>query len=226
MSIIIRAEPSIQVQPGGIITYTITAKNTGGRAASMTRAWIDYDPSMLTIVETTFARSSDWVSKADPGYIRFDFGLIGNDKSYSATMQGQVAADVPIGTVIPMWAGYEWVDEGRLAQKNMSNAAPVLVGNTPLTSPWVWMAGEPFEGEQGTTFSFHSDRFVPGERIKVWLQFWVNVERKQSLDSKADGQGRFWIHLPAAEMLPGRYQLIVQGERSGLMAGKVFVVKP
>ncbi len=226
ISLIIRPEPSIQVTPGGIITYTITAKNTGERSASMVRAWIDYDPNVLTILDTTFVRDSDWVSKATPGYIRLEFAIVGKDKTHSATMRVRVAEHIPPGTVINMWAGYEWKDGDRYAQENMSNAAPVLVGDAVITSPWVWMGGEPFEGEQGTTFSFSSDRFVPGERIKVWVQSWRGIERKQSLDSRADGQGRFWIHMPAADMLPGYYQIIVQGERSELMAGKVFVVKP
>lgn len=226
VSIVIQAEPSIQVTPGGMVAYTISAKNTGEGYASLVRTWIDYDPALLTIVDTTFERDGDWVSKVAPGYIRLDFNGVGSDSSHAATIHARVAEDAPLGTVINMWAGYEWKDAQRYAQENSSNAAPVLVGDEPLTSAWEWMAVEPFRGEQGTTFSFHSDRFVPGESIKVWLNTLGRIERKKSMDSKADGHGRFWIHYPASELSPGYYQIMVQGERSDLIAGTIFLVKP
>lgn len=226
VSIVIQAEPSLQVTPGGMVVYTISAKNTGEGYASLVRTWIDYDPALLTIIDTTFERDGDWVSKVAPGYIRLDFNGVGSDKSYAATIHARVAENVPLGTVINMWAGYEWKDAQRYAQENSSNAAPVLVGAEPLTSAWVWMTVEPFRGEQGTTFSFHSDRFVPGESIKVWLTTLGRIERKSSMDSKADGHGRFWIHYPASDLSFGYHQIIVQGERSDLVAGTLFLVKP
>jgi hypothetical protein len=226
ISIILEPEPSIQVEPGGIIAYKVSARNTGESFASLVRAWIDYDPTMLTIIDTTFERDGDWISKKSPGYIRLEFNGVGEDKTHWAIIHAQVAETVPSGTVINMWAGYEWKEEGIYAQENSSNAAPVLVGETNLTSSWVWMTVEPFQAAQGKMFSFYSDRFVPGEDVKVWLQTWGDVDRKRSLDTDADGHGRLWIHLPSEELAPGFHQIIIEGTRSELVAGQVFLVKP
>lgn len=228
VSVIIHAEPSIQVTPSGIITYTISIRNTGERFASMVRVWIDYDPNVLTILDTSFERESDWVSESSPGHIRLEYaGGVGEDKTHSAFMRVQVADHVAMGTIINMWAGYEWVDGERYAPDNSSNAAPVLVGETNLTSSWVWMDSEVFDGKEGPTFSFYSDRFVPGEKIEVWLNSFGYIRRKRSLDTQTDGHGRFWIHYPASDsnLSRGFHQIIVRGERSKLVAGKVFLVR-
>jgi hypothetical protein len=228
VSVIIRPAPSIQVVAGDIISYQVRARNDGKGDASHVKIRLNYAPSQLSIEAVAFERENGWVPKQETGSLFIEFPAVGGEKSRSCVVRARTAADLPNETIIHLWAEYNYLDEGgNLAKQNRGNAAPVLVGNVPLTSRWKWMAVEPQSGKVGTTFRFFSNRFVPGEHIKSYLISRDGIHRRRSLDSQANGEGHFWIHFEETSSLtPGTYQLSVIGERSELVAGAVFVVEP
>lgn len=225
ISIIVEPEPSIQVVPGGTIAYHLTARNTGKSFADKVELRVTYDPGQLTVTGTDFARDGDWIRDAKPGSFKLIFTGVGEDKDHTAIVYTQVADSLPHGDVINLWVEYEWVESGSVASDNRSNTAPVLVGDSNLTSPWVWMAVDPFRAEQGVERGFFSDRFVPGEPVKLWVLSRDGLHRRRMLEGSANGNGHIWIHLPTEHLRPGFYQLIVKGRRSELVAGAMFIVK-
>lgn len=228
VSVIIRPAPSIQVVAGSLISYRVRARNDGEGDASHVEIRLNYDPSHITIEGVEFERENGWVPRNEAGNLYVEFPGVGSGKSRACVVRARVAATLPNETVIHLWAEYNYLEEdGDLAKQNRGSAAPVLVGDVPLTSRWTWMAVEPLSGKAGTTFRFFSNRFVPGERIKSYLISRDGIHRKRSLDSQANGEGHFWIHFEETGALaPGTYQLSVIGERSELVAGSVFVVAP
>jgi hypothetical protein len=224
ISVIVRAEPSVQVPPGGTLAYTITARNTGDVFADRVHVQVAYDPAQLTITDTQFARDGDWLSDMDAGSFTLVFGGVGQDKRHTATVYAQVSDTLPEGAVINLWAKYDWQAGQRSGHDNQANAAPVLVGPDPITSQWVWMEARPFRAPAGTTLRFFSDRFVPGERLKIWLASRDGIQRRRDFDTETNADGHVWIDYPTEGMPPGFYQFIAHGQRSDLVGGSLFII--
>lgn len=225
ISLIIRPEPSIQVVPGGTIAYRMSVRNTGGSFADEVRVQVSYDPAQLTILGTDFERVGDWITDSAPGMLKLVYAGVGVDKRHTATIYARVADNLPPGTVISLWTLYAWQEGGYEAVNNRGNAAPVLVGEENRTSPWVWMAVDPVKAAPGVQRGFFTDRFVPGEPIKVWLSTPDGLHRRRDLNAEADGNGHLRIHLATDDLQPGYYQLVAQGQRSELVAGAAFLVR-
>jgi hypothetical protein len=223
--VIIRANPRIQVVPGGAIAYTIQAKNVGERKAEYVRVRLVYDRSQLSIENVQFDDNDGWVETFSEEKVVLHFPVVEGDMAHSSVAYARVPDTLPHGSVIHMWAEYEWVDEGRFAHGNQSNAAPVLVGGENQSSRWSWMTVDPMHGPVGTKRYFFSDRFLPGERIEVYLVSRLGLQRRSSLNSRADGNGRFWIHYETDNLPAGVYQLIAVGHHSDLVGGAGFFVE-
>lgn len=224
IAVIIRANPRIQVVPGGTIAYTIQAKNVGGRKAEYVRIRLVFDRSQLSVENVQFDNNEGWVETFSEEKVVLRFPVVEGDMAHSGVAYARVADPLPHGAVIHMWAEYEWVDKGRFAHGNQSNAAPVQVGGENQSSHWSWMTVDPMHGPVGTKRYFFSDRFLPGERIEVYLVSRLGIQRRSSLDSRADGNGRFWIHYETEDLPPGVYQIIAVGHHSDLVGGAGFFV--
>lgn len=225
IAVIIRANPRIQVVPGGTIAYTIQAKNVGERKAEYVRVRLVYDRSQLSIENVQFDDNNGWVETFSEEKVVLRFPAVESDVSHSGVAYARVPDTLSHGAVIHMWAEYEWVDEERFAHGNQSNAAPVQVGGENQSSRWSWMTVDPMHGPVGTKRYFFSDRFLPGERIEVYLVSRLGLQRRSSLDSRADGNGRFWIHYETDDLPAGVYQIIAVGHHSDLVGGAGFFVE-
>lgn len=219
----IRPEPSIRITRGGVLSYNLWVKNHGGDEANQILIYLPYDPNQLTLIGSDFTQPSDWVTEVGRDYIKIRFSTMDENKSRTGTLSMRVADDLPNDTVINMWAGFSWETDTGSSSAKGGNAAPVLVGDTNETSPWIWMAADPVQGRVGTQHTFFSDRFLPNEQIFTWLNTPTGpVGTGFSVDT--DGLGRVTFAFDSSTLTPGTYQMVARGEDSELVAVTTFEV--
>lgn len=225
VAVTLRAEPGIQVARGAILTYKLRVKNDGDVDVADVLIYMPYDPGTITLIGTEFAQPADWVTAIAPDHLMIKFGQLKVEQQRTAQLQMRVAASLPDNTVINMWAGYSWSGDVGASAAKSSNAAPVLVGPTNETSSWVWMTVTPTQGPGGTTYTFFSDRFLPGEQIFTWLNS-SDGAIGTDFSTEADENGRVQFDYANAALTPGSYQMVLLGKRSELTAVTNFVVTP
>lgn len=79
-------------------------------------------------------------------------------------------------------------------------------------------------GQQRAIFEVQGDRFNPGERVDIWVNFPDNSVR--GLPSQfADPYGMFYVELATDEVLPiGEYKFTAKGDQSGAIIITSFVL--
>lgn len=222
-----RAEPSILVARGDLLTYTVRVDNLGDGATAYTRVEIPFDATKVSILDARFTSDNDYVYEIEDGILTVHVGEIGKDSSRSFTILMLVGSNLPDWTIIEMWSSFDWEDQYGNYELNLnSNAAPVLVADVNVTSEFVWAVGDPTEGPAGTTFFFFSDRFVPDEDVEAWLEY-PNGERNElSNRQNTDSNGRVHIHFESNGLQPGAYKMILIGEDSDLISVVDFTITP
>lgn len=218
-------DPNILVMPGQTVRYTIRIKNDGVAPADFIQVTLPYDPAMLSVAEAVFTRETDWVTARKKDRITLMFREVEPDGVVTADVLMQVADTLPQGTVIDMWAKYQWGDGRDGENDKLTNAAPLVVSGTSMSAPWSWMTVQPPAGPPSTTFGFLSDRFLPNEAVVFWLNT-VNGPLSIGKQGKVDNNGRIWLDFTAHHLSPGTYQMVAYGKRSELIAVTTFVVEP
>lgn len=225
IAVTIRPEPSILVTRGEIITYTIRLKNDSSADADYIQVTLPFDPAQLTLLDVHFTQETDWVTARKQDRITLMFRNLERGKVITADVSLRVANDLPNGTVINMWARYQWGDGTSGENDKMSNAAPLVVADSPVSAPWTWMVVDPPRGTAQSQFGFFSDRFLPQEPVVFWLNT-PDGPRAMDKIGTVDLNGRLWFDYGAAGLQPGSYQMVAYGKRSEIIAVVTFIVDP
>lgn len=226
-------DPSIAVSPGDTISYRIRVKNDGDEPASYVQVnLVSYPPMQLTLVGASFESNGDWVSNIgsdlEQEKMTVTFSTVYPQKTRAATIQMRVSKNLSPGSVIKMWTSYTWIDSRGLQDTVMSNSVPVLVGNSTIDSPWIWMAMEPEDAKVGSTHHVFSDRFHPGEEIHVWMNTssGTALPLHQNAHPRADSTGAVSFEFNTRGFFPGQYILVARGSQSDLIGLATFKVEP
>ncbi len=225
VALVLLPAPNVSVVPGGIITYEIKLQNFGPNGARRVLVEMPYDPQLMQVLDVQFEHKKDVVGSTGPDRVRLTFdGVQGTGIVRKAYLRMQVLPDVPIGTVINMWAGYGWDSAGGGSRAGLSsNAAPVVVLEQDMSSEWVWMAVDPAQAPAGTLFQFYTNRLLPGERTVVELIAPYGTRRFEQKATVND-RGEFWFKVKSHNLPPGPFTLSIRGERSNLTAAVNFEV--
>jgi hypothetical protein len=224
--VVVWPTPSVQVARGDVLTYQVQAKNFNRNAQSNVRVFIPFDGRLIDVIGTAFEEGSDdWVAGVSENAILVVFPQLDGGETRTITIYTRVAPDLPDGTVITAWPSYSWDDSRWEDNPRSTNAAPVLVGATNESSPFVWMSVTPDRGTRETTFSFFSDRFMPGEPVQAAIVPPNGAPYDIELRTDADSLGRVWLDLWGGWLEPGTYELEVRGIYTNLRARARFVVE-
>jgi hypothetical protein len=225
VAVVLWPKPSIATRSGSVLEYEIRVRNMGENTARQVQVTLPYNRQQFTLTSTRlFSSKGDWVSAIGPVSFTVTFGPVAANEERRGTVVLQVANNLAQGTVLNTRASYSWSDN-RAGGNARSNWAPVLVGNGPADSPWLWLEVKPVSGRAGTVHSFFTDRFIPGETVVTWLNTPDGV-RALSLRGTVDGDGRIRLDFSSQGLKPGNYSMVVYGERSQLTALAAFVVQP
>lgn len=249
VSVTLEATPNIWVMRGATITYQVRTRNTGSAGAPHTDVYFPYHPDYLTVTTVNTEEKDDYVKSRGDGYLVLRFGRIRKDESRTITVTAEVSHQAPDGAVIWVQAEHddhidtnrnltplvpeEPVQDYRLTiQKpdvgKNSNSVPILVGTVNETCRLVWMSVEPVEGKEETIYTFFSDRFLPGERVTMWLNLASGeVISLDDIGAVANERGEIEVLLPGGYCVgTGVCQLVVRGNKSELQAVAAFHVFP
>ena len=215
--------PSIRVMRGATLQYELRVKNYGEGGANQVRVTLPYVGSQMRARDSSFTRSTDWVSALTSDRVTVTFGPIAPGQSVTAQVRFTVSTTLPDDTVINMRASYDWSDAGGSSSWR-TNWAPLLVGSGNATASWLWMTVNPSAGAPGTTHRFFTDRFIPGEGIVTWLNTPAGV-KALTLKGTADTYGRVTLDFSSSGLAPGNYSLVAYGARSNLTAVASFTVR-
>jgi hypothetical protein len=217
-------KPSILVARGAIIEYEFRVKNVGPGTATGTKVIFPYNSSQMTLRYTSLdSKAGDWLS--DPRADRFtvNFGRLDSGKSRSGKVFLQVSGNVALNTILNVRANYTWSDRADGGGQR-ANWTPVIVGNGPSDSPYIWVQVAPDRGVAGTWHNFYTDRFLPGEGVTTWLNTPQGV-RALSLRGTANGDGVVSLNYASTGLARGTYQMVLYGQRSGLTGVATFIVQ-
>jgi hypothetical protein len=208
------------------LEYELRAKNYGKGSANVDRVTLPFDRNQLTVETAVFSeegkKQGDWVSESTSDHVTVNFNNIASGELRTATIIFRVKSGLADGAVISIRATTDWSDD-RGGGSWGSNWAPILVGKSNDSAPWVWLTVEPLGGYAGTSHRFFSDRFIPGEGVVTWLNTPSGV-RALDLKGVADGSGRVTLDFRSTNLTPGTYSLVVYGARSNLTAIATFYV--
>jgi hypothetical protein len=219
------AEPSIYVMRSGRLTYELRLTNYDKGDAKHVRVTLPYDRRQMRLIASGLdAAKGDWVSRVTDQNVEVTFGAIEGQGQRTGRLMFEVASSLRNDTILDMRASYTWWDSADDYGPYRSNWMPVLVGNGPATAPWVWTQVTPQAGAAGTTHTFLSNRFTPGEGIITWLNTPSGV-RALDLRGVADGQGVVSLTFSSSSLSPGTYQLVLYGARSKLTGVATFTVR-
>lgn len=215
------ASPSITVARGTLLAYKLRVENHGNTTMAYARIRLPYERSKIIFVNTEFQGDEDYVYKLEEDIITIHFDSLEGNSTRFAVLYMHVGETLPSGTVLNMWAGFDWEDtQGKYGINQRSNAAPVLVGDSNQTSDYVWMTVTPTEGTSDTQFNFFSDRFIPGEKVTVWRLGPGGTRHKmgEKFSNDADPNGRIHIHLKDHGLPIGTHTIMLEGKHSDLQA--------
>ena len=214
--------PSIHVARGGNVDYEIRLKNYGAGGASSTRVTLPFNNQQLAVVGSRFASASDWVSEVTSDRVVVTFGPAAPGEYRAATITFRANATLADNTLLNMRASYEWTDAGGSRQWR-SNWTPLLARAANASAAWVWLSVDPVAGFPGTRHRFFTDRFIPGEGIRTWLNTPTGV-RPLTLQAVADMDGRVTLDFTSTGLPRGAYSMVLYGARSNLTAVASFTV--
>lgn len=229
VSIVLEANPNLNVQAGSILAYKLRVENFSSEGTMQyARAYLSYDPNIMTLVDTTFEQPQDYVVTITNNQIEVFFGVLGRRTARFAVLYMQLKPDIPVGTIIPMWGRYMWEDQhGNYELRSRTNSVPVIVQPQNASTPYVWMGVEPQQAPVGTEIGFFTDRLLPNERVRLLLNDPQGGQRElTNRQIRVNPQGRLWLFLPTDDLPPGAYTYIVQGDRSRLAAAVDFTLLP
>ncbi|HEU4321514.1 MAG TPA: hypothetical protein VFS21_00060 [Roseiflexaceae bacterium] len=218
--------PSILAPRGSRITYELRVRNYADKGdAERIEVTIPYNRSQMRPVASTLDRTKgDWVSSVTDREVVVTFGPLDRQSSRTGKLVFEVGGTLANGTILDVRPSYTWVDERGVIGPQPSNWAPVVIANGPSNGAWVWTQVTPASGPAGTTHTFLSNRFIPGEGVVTWLNTPRGV---QPLDLKgvADNQGSISLAFASTGLTPGTYQLVLYGMRSQLTGVATFTVR-
>jgi hypothetical protein len=223
------ANPSIAVARGTLLAYKLRVENHGDTTLAYARLRLPYERSKVVFVNTEFQDNKDYVYKIEEDTITIHIDSLEGSSARFAVLYMYVGETLPAGTVLNMWAGFDWEDtQGKYGINKRSNAAPVLVGESNQTSDYVWMTATPGEGSPDTQFNFFSDRFIPGEKVTVWRLGPGDTRHKmdEKFSNDADPNGRIHIHLKDHGLPAGTHTIMLQGKHSDLQAVTSITITP
>jgi hypothetical protein len=228
VDITLQTIPGIRVARGAVLAYKMRIENHGDETTAYARATLPYDPGYMTVFDAQFENDSDYVYRLEENKVVVHFGVVGKDTSRYAVIFMRVADWIPNDTALNMIVSFDWEDEnGNYGLDHRSNSAPVLIGDYNVTSEYVWAAVSPAQAPAGAQIGFYSDRFVPDERVEMWLQWPDGTRERLSSDlwQTVDHTGRVWLHYDETGGLPpGDYKMILRGEESELKAAPDFSI--
>lgn len=235
VAVTVRANPSIFVRPGDLITYRFTLHNYGNGTASETKVYAPVNRQQITPISTSLdSKAGDWLSENSQERFVVTFGPLAKGATRSGTVTVRVASGLPIRPSDPvridMRARYTWRD-GNDGGDRRTNWAPVLVGSGPVHADFVWVRVTPDRAPAGTTHVFYSNRFLPGETVSAW----VNVSRGAggvralNVRGTANSLGEIELRVRSTDTDPdlprGTHQIVLAGQRSGLQGVVDFIVQ-
>jgi len=224
IAVVLWAKPSIWVARGALLEYEIRVINDGSGGTDGIDVVLPYYREQYTLEYTSLdSKRGDWVSRIDQNSFSVHFGPLDNGARRSGKLFLRVNASMPYQTILNVRATYSWAGGGS-GNSRLSNWAPVLVGSGPSDAPYVWVAASPDRGPAGTTHSFFSNRFLPGEVVSTWLNTPQGV-RALSLRGSADAQGSLTLRYASTGLAKGNYQIVLYGNRSGLTGVASFIVQ-
>lgn len=228
--IVLEANPNLYVIPGAQLALKLRVENYDDSGTmAYARAWMDYDSSLVTMQDTYFDNiQDDYVVSIDEQRILLHFGEVGSNAARFAVLYMKVNDNLAPGTVINMQVGYTWEDKhGNYELNQKSNPAPVIVGETNVTSPYLWMGVEPTYATVGTTIGFYTNRLLPGEKIRIYLRSADGTMREMlTNDARVSPNNELWLNLETDDLAPGTYDYIVRGRESRLETLATFTLVP
>ncbi|GAB4210654.1 MAG: hypothetical protein OHK0022_44120 [Roseiflexaceae bacterium] len=226
IAVTIWPEPSILASRGSRVTYELRVRNYADKGdAERIQVTIPYNRAQMRPVASTFDRSKgDWVSSLTDREVVVTFGPLDRQGSRSGKLVFEVGGTLANGTVLDVRPSYTWVDERGVIGPQNSNWAPVVIANGPANGAWIWTQVTPASGSAGTTHTFLTNRFIPGEGVVTWLNTPSGV-RPLDLKGVADSQGSISLAFASTGLRPGTYQMVLYGMRSQLTGVATFTVR-
>lgn len=225
VSVTLWPEPSINVARGARLSYQIQLRNYGKGQAGSVQVTLPYNSKQLRPVNSSLSRDDgDWVSSITDKEVVITFGKLAGEDSRKGTIVFQVAGSLANSTVLDMRASYGWSDKRGGGGPYRSNWAPVVVSNGPATGTWVWVQASPASAPAGSTHTFMSNRFAPGEGVVTWLNTPQGVQALE-LRGTADSEGALALQFSSAGLKPGTYQIVLYGMRTQLTGVATFTVR-
>lgn len=225
VSVTLWPEPSINVARGARLSYQIQLRNYGKGLAGSVQVTLPYNNKHLRPVNSSLSRDNgDWVSSITDKEVVVTFGKLASEDSRKGTIVFEVAGNLANSTVLDMRASYGWSDKRGGGGPYLSNWAPVVVSNGPATGSWVWVQATPTSAPAGSTHTFMSNRFAPGEGVVTWLNTPQGV---QALDLRGttNSEGALSLQFSSTGLKPGVYQIVLYGMRTQLTGVATFTVR-
>lgn len=219
----ITAEPNMTVGPGESFTLTVTATNQGSGEADGVTITLPFDPSLVSLLDATFSRSTAWLSDLGNDSLTIDAGEIGPGDSVETTLLFEVNASAAVGGVITSQGDFEWDDDAN-GGSGSTNAISLTVSSGSTSIPFYSLDVTPFNGAAGTTHTFSGTFFAPGESVA----FWYDTPTGESIEvgrATADSSGVVTITLTTTNLPPGTYTMVAHGVGSHITAVGIFKVE-
>jgi hypothetical protein len=221
IAVVIWPSPSIRVARNGTLGYEVRVKNYGAGTANGVQVRLPYRTNQLSVIDSQL-RPGDWVSEVSSDRVAINFGRFAPGEYRTGTIIFRAINSLPDNAVIDTRASFSWSDDG-VGGSGWSNWAPVLGGGQNDSAPWVWLSVNPVGGYPGTVHRFYTDRFIPGEGIRVWLNT-PNGVQGVDLRPVADSMGRVTVDFRNTGLVRGAHSLVLNGARSNLTAIATFYV--
>jgi hypothetical protein len=216
------ASPNTNVRPGGIVTYTIVATNHGEGDAENVQMTMPVNPAHVQVLDARFSHEEAWVSAVLSDTLVIETGRIAsNGGVMTATVRLAIHSNVAIGT--PLGARLIVTGDGVDAERKRSNQTLLVVGDANNQQPFYPLTTDPVVGPVGSTHSFSSTIFVPGEPVTLWYSSPTGDSVEITMVN-ADENGAINVEFMTQNLATGAYSMVAYGNWSTLTAVGTFEV--
>lgn len=223
VTVVQQSTPNIQVQRGGIVTYTIVATNRGKGAATNSIITMPFDPTEVSVVDARLSHGGAWVTQLRENALEFQTGhLESMGGAVTVTVRLATRSTVPDGTRLAERLSFLWHDE--VGEGTGQSNYPLLVaGANDRSEPFTMLTVAPPNAVAGSIHVFASGSFAPNEPVSLWYN--TPDGAVVSLPAVvADSEGRIHVTLTTTDFHPNTYSLVAYGSWTTLTAVGPFHV--
>lgn len=205
------------------MTFTVVAVNRGNGSAKETVIAVPFNPAAVAVEAISFSRDAMRTSAILSDSVQIATGpLYSNNDTVTATLKLRVLPNAPDGEVVGgrviFGSGVQTIND------HAGNLINLMVGTNDNSLPYAAFTVSPVSGPAGSTHTFSSSLFAPGEPVT----FWYNTPTGAAVALKsiaAGSDGVLNVTFITTQLDKGAYSLVGRGNWTGLTVVGVFEVQ-